>query len=470
MNLKLLKSSDGKFILFKNNNGMSVMNTEDNWLLFRFSDNINPTSISNGGEWVKVDSEFNDWKWICNETSWKNKFNHVITSTFDSAATIIDASMQNVVDTTGLFRDCTGLISVVLNKTNKLTNTTNMFRDCINLSTINAFDTSNVTIMSRMFMDCHNLREMVEFNTSNTILMDYTFNGCRYLKKIPMLNTSKVTNMEAIFADCVNLNDIPQFDTGNVTNMNSMFYNCYNLVDIPLFDTKNVTTMYAMFQNCYCIKTVPLFNTVNVKDMSYMFYDCSDLKTVPKFNTKNVQLMVYMFYFGNMTTLPAFDLSSCYDISYMCKQCDQLKEIPNFNPVKITRLVEAFANAQSVSSGMVRLYNNVRNNGVFKIYRYDSPDEDNNAYDAFYNCGINNEAGIAERAQISPWWGGTGPFTQEDVDWYYNFFIPRHDTTSISVDDLDEETKEAMINYNNTRYGSNPDAGEPSIGLLDDML
>ena len=180
-------------------------------------------------------------------------------------------------------------------------------------------DTANVTDMYGMFKDCSGLisLDVSGFNTSNVTDMRYMFYNCHRLKSLDVsgFDTSKVTSMGCMFYKCGLLAslDVSNFDTSNVTNMRSMFNNCHGFTSLDLsgFNTANVTDMGYMFNYCTNLRRLDVsgFDTSNVTDMGYMFAGVGLASLdVSGFNTANVTYMGAMFY--SCSYLTSLDLSS----------------------------------------------------------------------------------------------------------------------------------------------------------------
>ena len=200
---------------------------------------------------------------------------------------MLDFSGTNM---TGMFGDCSSLISLDLNNFNSLsvTNMAHMFYNCSNLISLNLsnLNTLSVTNMYRMFKYCNSLisLDLSNFNTSSVIIMRSMFNHCIGLKSLDLsnFNSKAVTNMRGLFYECINLIslNLSNFNTKTVTDMREMFKGCNSLISLDLrnFDTSSVTNINNMFLNCnnnlvYCINnntnSTKLFN--HIYTSSYTF-------------------------------------------------------------------------------------------------------------------------------------------------------------------------------------------------------
>jgi surface protein len=92
-----------------------------------------------------------------------------------------------------------------------------MFDRCTGLATVPLFDTSKVTSMNKMFY------------------------YCKSLTSVPLFDTSNVTSMESAFYECDALTTVPELDMRKVTGSNGFyqtFYKCTSLTDIRI---KNIS-------------------------------------------------------------------------------------------------------------------------------------------------------------------------------------------------------------------------------------
>ena len=135
----------------------------------------------------------------------------------------------------------------------------------------------NIIDMSNMFKDCTSLltlSDISKLNINNIIDMSYMFNNCLLLSSLPDIskwNTNNVTNMSYMFNNCkslLSLPDISKWNTNNVTNMSYMFNNCESLSSLPdisRWNINNVISIHYIFGNC-----ISLLNLSDVLD----FYTC----------------------------------------------------------------------------------------------------------------------------------------------------------------------------------------------------
>ena len=166
-------------------------------------------------------------------------------------------------DSSCLFYDFTGLISINFNNyfdTSLATNMRYMFYHCSSLETLDLsnFNTSNVTNMSYFVAGGNNLTrlDLSNFDTRNVIIMNHMFSSW-YAKEPEVFQESKLK--EIIFGD--------NFLTTNVTNMADMFSGLpLEILDLSNFNTENVDNMWNMFASMTSLKSLDLrnFNTSKV--------------------------------------------------------------------------------------------------------------------------------------------------------------------------------------------------------------
>ena len=194
------------------------------------------------------------------------------------------------------------------------------------------FDTSNVTAMSGMFFNCSSLISIPLLNTSKATNMSNLFNGCVSLTSIPLLDTSKVTGMISMFHSCSSLTTIPLLNTSKVTNMNSIFYNCSSLNSISALDTRNVTNMTNMFFNCSSLTYIPLLDTSKVTSMNNMLRGCSSVKYLGGF--KNLSISISAYFLDQCPNLTVESLMNV--INNLATVSGQTLKFGNVNLSKLT--------------------------------------------------------------------------------------------------------------------------------------
>ena len=182
-------------------------------------------------------------------------------------------------DSSSLFYEFTGLISINFNHlfdTSNVTNMSYMFYHCSNLETLDLrnFNTSNVTNMSYFIAGGNNLTslDLSSFDTRKVTTMRHMFTSY-YAKEIQVFQKSKLE--EIIFGE--------NFLTINVSDMKDMFSGLpLKTLDLSNFNTEKVTNMYHMFRGCYNLTNLNLcsFNTSKVTDMVGMFSNTPALTSV----------------------------------------------------------------------------------------------------------------------------------------------------------------------------------------------
>ena len=197
-----------------------------------------------------------------------------------------------------------------------LESTMKWFMDCKNLSEIVGIKnlrTDNVVNMSGMFWNCSSLvsLDLRSFNTEKVHSMGWMFSGCKSLTKLDVssFETKNVTFMGDMFSFCSSLKelDLSNFHTEKVQYMSGMFKNDILLknLDISSFNVDNVKSMNEMFANCplprgvdwiapVVLENLPIHhphyrqkNSVDVyalKKAVYAFCCGADEEDKPKFN------------------------------------------------------------------------------------------------------------------------------------------------------------------------------------------
>ena len=253
-----------------------------------------------------------------------------------------------------LFDSFKNTISIEFNdnfNTSKVTNMEWLFRNCSSLSSIdlNRFNTASATTMERLFFRCSSLEKIdfSSFNTSQVVNLAGMFTFCSSLTSLELssINTSKVTDMSVMFSWCSSLEslDLNGFNTSNVTNMGQMFYKCLSLTNLDLssFNTSKVNDMNSMFSYCTSLTSLDLsnFNTKNVSKITSMFSECSSLTNLDlsNFNTSKIT----MYGYGTSTG------------SGMFSGCSKLTTTINIMNGDITEYYSMFFNAATETSAQI---------------------------------------------------------------------------------------------------------------------
>lgn len=114
-------------------------------------------------------------------------------------------------------------------------------------------DFEGVTDMSNMFKSS-GIQTIPLLDTSKVTNMESMFNLCFSLQTIPLMDTSSVTNMATMFQWDDNLKSIPQIDTSKVSNIHNMFNSCSSLVSIGELNMSSVDfNTTGMFSGCYAL-------------------------------------------------------------------------------------------------------------------------------------------------------------------------------------------------------------------------
>ena len=162
-------------------------------------------------------------------------------------------------------------------------NLQNLFAGAKDFASIRIFQASNIVNCSGMFKNCKSLRTIPLLNTITVTDMSYMFYGSG-ISKIPNIDTSKVTNMSYMFANCTELENSPYLNTYNTTNLSHIFEGCTKLKNIPNMNTSKVEDMSYMLASCTKLESFPRLELSHVKKLVYMFKDCVSLHEKPALN------------------------------------------------------------------------------------------------------------------------------------------------------------------------------------------
>lgn len=187
---------------------------------------------------------------------------------------------------------------------------------------------SIIKLRTGMFNNCTSLISVPLYEIDGTTLF-YTFNGCSNLRYVPAFDTSGVTNFSWMFNDCKKLISVPSFDTGHAIDLYCMFKGCSSLISVPQFNTINVQTFNDMFKDCTSLKEPPQFNITSATTLGSMFENCTELE--------------YVYFVGNPTKIeeissicrscktiqsfPSLSLTECTGFEYAFYQCDNLLRV-----------------------------------------------------------------------------------------------------------------------------------------------
>lgn len=279
---------------------------------------------------------------------------------------------SNLTHISGMFYNCTNLISVIglyNMDTSNMTSMSSMFSGCSSLSSldgISKWNTSNITDMREMFKGCSSLTslDMRSWTIRDDCSLSSMVEGCTSLEELRLDNWSlynisslvNVNNHFPTFSDgshiiyCKEDNAYDPVPTGwtykylgapynegqfynnttltrvdettvsvdsTHTDLTEMFYGCSKLeyVDATSWDTSNVTTMSGMFSGCASyISELNLSNwTINGTDISYMFAYNNYINKIDMNNWKITGTIV-MIHFDYNTSINVIDMSN-WDLS-----------------------------------------------------------------------------------------------------------------------------------------------------------
>lgn len=118
--------------------------------------------------------------------------------------------------------------------------------------------------------------------------------------------------------------------------------------------------------------------------------ECYLLDTVAMMDTRNVSDFQGAFAGSGIRHVAALPLSGrCFQ---MFSHCTSLVDIPRFENLGVQNCQEMFAGCINVTSGIIDSYDSL------------SAPIPSSHYQCYYNCGINNNTGAAELAQIPSDW------------------------------------------------------------------
>ena len=195
---------------------------------------------------------------------------------------------------TGLFRDCTKLVSaenLVLPATTLV--------DCCYFY---------------MFYNCASLttapKELPATTLANSCYA-YMFDSCKSLTTAPVLPATTLANgcYDNMFAGCSSLTTAPELPATTLADScyNSMFTGCRSLTTAPeLPATTLASSCYDnMFRNCSSLTTAPALPATTLADGCYsaMFNGCRSLTTAPELPATTLAQNCYSYMFGDCRSL-----------------------------------------------------------------------------------------------------------------------------------------------------------------------
>lgn len=229
-----------------------------------------------------------------------------------SLTTIGILTMPNATNVQNMFNGCRSLRNApTIVNSGTITNMTGMFANCSGLISVPTYTTTNVTTMSTMFSTCSSLVNVPIFDTGNVTDMNNMFQSCPSLITCPAFNTIKVTTMTNMFNGCSSLQDVLFTNTSNVSNVASMFFSCNNFTGSSTWSSwdlsKNVG-LGQMFQSQNGVITIPTWNTSNVTNINNMCAFSTTMTIIPALNFSNVTTATTPFNSPAITKIQATGL------------------------------------------------------------------------------------------------------------------------------------------------------------------
>lgn len=231
-----------------------------------------------------------------------------------------------------MFANCYAITAIPLLDTSSGTNFSQMFLNCYSLLGIPQLDTQNGNNFNYMFSNCYSLLGVPELDTELGMDFSYMFGGSTALTTIPLIDTSSGTNFNGMFNGCRALTSIPLIDTSSGTNFSQMFASCVSLHTVPQLNTSSGTNFSQMFQYCYDLISIPLIDTSQGSNLSGMLQGCTSLKTIPLLDTSACTNCNTMFSgCSTLTSIPLIDISHSTNCSSMFSSCSSLSSIPQLD-------------------------------------------------------------------------------------------------------------------------------------------
>ena len=163
----------------------------------------------------------------------------------ETKITSFDYDLKSLTNGTGMFSNCSNLVSFNCDDLSTLTNGGSMFLNCTNLTSFES-DLSSLTEGTAMFASCTNIMSF-KSDLSNLMTGYNMFRACSNLTTFNS-NLSSLTNGDSMFYYCSNLTSFTS-DLSSLTNGDSMFYYCSNLTSF-ISDLSSLTNGNGMFYNC----------------------------------------------------------------------------------------------------------------------------------------------------------------------------------------------------------------------------
>ena len=316
--------------------------------------------------------------------------------------------ISNIKNTSFMFFGCSSITSIdVLKNWNmsEVTTTCAMFSGCNSLTTIDSlknWDMSNVNDISSMFNGCSSIISIDALKSWNVVNVNdakHMFNGCSCLTSIDALKNWKLSSLQnscSMFTGCSNLKSIDalkKWNTSNNMNTSGMFTDCVLLENIDAlqnWDMSNVYSIYSMFQGCCNLKNinaVAKWDMSNVENANNLFCGCvnlEDISALQNWNLKNVRDLVSIFNncykIESIDALENWDMRKVETMNSMFRDCQSIKSLDAIKRWDISNLKDA--------SGMFFGCSSL--NSVDALKEWNTKSLENSSY-MFYNCsGLKN--------------------------------------------------------------------------------
>ena len=431
-----------------------------NVLRFTFSkSDYDPTvaGVGPNGTWTKVEtSNKNEWDWTGTPESYEFHSAFLIDATDISLTNWVSVRCNGwteETDMSGMFNNCTAIVSAKMYGMIGVTNMYTMFEACSNIKELvfnGAVNNKNIAYLCHL---CDNL-EKVSMDTVGTLdcedseyayNMYYTFSYCYKLKTVNIADLSSVKTFYETFDYCTSLEDI-YLDIPNCEKLDKTFIACENLKHAVLKNTNNVKEFVYTFLYCTSMEEAPEMDTSGATEFEYVFKECASLKTVPSYNLYKVENMIFAFDgCSSLEYLPSMNTPVLEYMTGTFKDCTSLKEVPKLNTSKVRKFGSTFYNCISlveipewldVSScddcgNFFESCINVKK-GIYSLYRRLKAIADvrylQHTRFTFLKCGLDTTEGISELLKI-PYagWGGLFSYNIPDKSLLFLFGDENYD-------------------------------------------
>ena len=320
---------------------------------------------------------------------------------------------------TYLFCGCRNIIEIDLTRFNTINvvEMTGMFKDCSSLISVNLKGfVSYATHMGQLFLGCSSLTslDLTSLIGASALYIDSMFNGCSSLVSLNLTNFNgqNVKQLGNMFTGCKSLVsiDMSSFRPTGLTWMDNVFKECTNLqyINLQSVYTNQITRLDDIFKEVpknfvICLNPIrakELYELVNAGRCAAI--NCSDNWTLAqnKFTDDGacvkdcISVDKYEYKSKCYTTCP---IGTLPNTNMMCKDCDLETNC------KWCSLLDAANDlCISCSEGYFQIYNSSNINNTYKIC-YDSPkgyylDRGDSFYKPCYSsCGECNVNGNDEQ-------------------------------------------------------------------------